>query len=776
VSSASSVASPPRRPYPGLEPYSEDRADLFFGRDREREIIVANLSTSRLTLLYGASGVGKSSLLRAGVAHTLRRSAHEQGEDGVPPHVVVLFAAWAGDPTAGLADAIRLAVNEAVGAQIPANRSIVGTLESCADSYPGEVLVIADQFDEFFVYHPNEHADAPFGVELGRAVARRDLRVNVLVAIREDAVAKLDLFKGRIPGLFESRLRIDHLTRDGGEAAIRKPLEWWNRHHAFDGDGVTIEDELVAAVLEQVQVGKVTLGQAGVGESKGAETVADLRVQAPFLQLVMTRLWDAEIDSGSRTLRRATLTGLGEAGRIIETHLYEALNDFSELEQDIAARVLRHLVTPSGTKIAHSVDDLAAYADRSAAEVSPVLERLASTARVLRKVTGSRAGGTTERFEIFHDALAPAVLDWLDQHTRLEELATAEQRRLELESGFREAPDRVTFAELARAQFAYGREAREAGMPSPASEARYRVLLAVFEQNQGTIVDSYWSHTAPGGVALTFRGSYRPLWVRLFRAGEAQLSFHRSTEEVTRYAPQVEDVLQRCNMVAIRASSILTGASLHTVMQMLLSVSQHALGFVDRAEGKPNYDETDYAARREEGELRRIEHELRTAADRAARIVYAQGLFLGLLLLAAVAAAPVLIFDPERFDLSTRIMAACAAGALGSVVSVLSRMGRREGFAVDYDLGRRALRLLGASRPLVGALIGVVVVFAFEATVVYIFNETDEDTRYSFLDRAPYLVALGAFAAGFAERWLDILLGRRGTVASSPDSPPPLRS
>ena len=52
-------------------------------------MIAANLMASRLTVLYGPSGVGKSSVLRAGVAQRLR-----QEQDAV----VVVFSAWTGDP------------------------------------------------------------------------------------------------------------------------------------------------------------------------------------------------------------------------------------------------------------------------------------------------------------------------------------------------------------------------------------------------------------------------------------------------------------------------------------------------------------------------------------------------------------------------------------------------------------------------------------------------------------------------------------------------------
>src|SRR4051794_30996038 len=83
-------------PYPGLRPYDERDVERFFGRRVERDLLVANLLTSRLTVLYGPSGVGKTSLLRAGLLPRLRAGT------GLPrggsPRAVVLVDAWQGDP------------------------------------------------------------------------------------------------------------------------------------------------------------------------------------------------------------------------------------------------------------------------------------------------------------------------------------------------------------------------------------------------------------------------------------------------------------------------------------------------------------------------------------------------------------------------------------------------------------------------------------------------------------------------------------------------------
>ena len=71
----------PANPFKGLARFedTDGRRALFFGRERDREIIVANLIASRLTVLYGESGVGKSSLLRAAVVRLRRALADAAG-------------------------------------------------------------------------------------------------------------------------------------------------------------------------------------------------------------------------------------------------------------------------------------------------------------------------------------------------------------------------------------------------------------------------------------------------------------------------------------------------------------------------------------------------------------------------------------------------------------------------------------------------------------------------------------------------------------------------
>jgi ABC-type phosphate transport system ATPase subunit len=62
----------PQIPWPGPKPYEEGDWELFFGRDRDVDIIVQKLATEQLTVLLGVSGSGKTSLIRAGLVPLLR--------------------------------------------------------------------------------------------------------------------------------------------------------------------------------------------------------------------------------------------------------------------------------------------------------------------------------------------------------------------------------------------------------------------------------------------------------------------------------------------------------------------------------------------------------------------------------------------------------------------------------------------------------------------------------------------------------------------------------
>ena len=143
----------------------------------------------------------------------------------------------------------------------------------------------------------------------------------------------------------------------------------------------------------------------------------------------MTRLWDEEMRAGSHILRLETMDRLGGAERIVRTHLDAVMSALLPSEQDIAASVFHYLVTPSGTKIAHTIPDLIEYAGLPQMQLTPVLEKLSGgDDRILRPVAPPPDQPSKPRYEIFHDVLAPAILDWRARHVQEQERAEAEKR------------------------------------------------------------------------------------------------------------------------------------------------------------------------------------------------------------------------------------------------------------------------------------------------------------------------------------------------------------
>lgn len=404
----------PPSPFKGLSSFGDSEHDrrFFFGRARESELVAANLMASRLTVLYGPSGVGKSSLLRAGVARRLQSlvPAADGAEDAGAE--VVIVDRWRDDPVAAVA----------AGAQARLDVSLADGLAERTLMTGSELYLVLDQMEEYVLYHGRD--GGPLADELEELLTRPDLPVHVLLGVRDDSLADLDAFKRRLPALFGNLLRLDHLTRAAARSAIEGPL---HAYAELGGPEVTAEDELVEAVLDQVTAGRIEpilTGRGLVDEGEPAR-----RVEAPYLQLVLERLWEVEREQGSQTLRVTTLEQLGGAEQIVEEHLERALGGLNDEQRDLAARLFDHLVTPSGTKIAHAVDDLARYARVEPERLEPVLGTL-DAARILRRVPG-RSGGPP-RHEIFHDVLAPAVLAWRTRRELESERAGARRRHRRL--------------------------------------------------------------------------------------------------------------------------------------------------------------------------------------------------------------------------------------------------------------------------------------------------------------------------------------------------------
>jgi hypothetical protein len=336
---------------------------------------------------------------------------------------------------------------------------------------------------------------------------------------------------------------------------------------------------------------------------------------------------------------------------------------------------------------------------------------------------------------------------------------------------------RVSFSELVRAHHQWDRS----DDPAAAEPVyrRFRQLLDDFEASAGEIVNAYWCREQASAVALTRREIVRKGHLRGPRR-RLEYRLHRVSDWVTGETHEIADLLHDCDILAIKAAHSLESVPRAVVMQWLLLVESHLLGFIERHRSHaPTPDEVKRFAASERAELRRIEEYYFRAGEKKARMRYVEGMLgFGIVILVAVAlatAGALALFGALDLE-STGVrefFASAAAGGIGAVISVLMRMSGRGEFVIDHELSRWEVTLVGSYRPLIGSVSGIVVYFLFQTPLVPI-----EPTALSL----PLYVVV-AFLAGFSERWTRMVLsgamrtvaGREESAAGEPERAPETR-
>jgi WD40 repeat protein len=446
-------------PYKGMDLFTEDEADSirFFGRSAEQHALITDIRTSRLTVLHAESGVGKSSLLRAGVTARLRGLAREELElDGNPMLVPILFSDWRNRPLDDFRAAVAVqggpfAVPRVESIDLPEGR-MVEVLAAATTTLDCTLLVILDQFEEHLGLARASGCDSRFVQELTECLEDRRLMANFLIGVREDAFGKVDdLFRDHVTG-GHTNVQLGYLGPDAAREAIELPVERVYNAGREEDQRVSLEPGLADEVLRQVRHGRDPLGLGrGERDSEDSPLRPGDEIEAPLLQLVMERLWEAEVGgpNPSRRLRLDTFqTELGGATTIIRAWLDNVLKELSADELGIVTDLFRELLTSSGTKLALTVRDLAMDTDHDEDQVAQLAARL-HDARILRRVEPA-TGGDEFRFEIFHDKLTEPILELLNRKKQ----ARLEEDRAQAEAARRQAEEQAK-RELENARVAH---------------------------------------------------------------------------------------------------------------------------------------------------------------------------------------------------------------------------------------------------------------------------------------------------------------------------------
>ncbi|MFF4417860.1 hypothetical protein ACFYY8_35495 [Streptosporangium sp. NPDC001559] len=232
-------------PYVGLAAFRSEDADRFFGRERLVAELRARLARRRLVALFGTSGAGKSSLLRAGLLPR-RRAEGGQGPvalftPGPRPleECAIQLARLTGDTPGGLRDEL---ADGPLGLHRVVRRALADRPEQA------ELLLVVDQFEEVFTLCDDETERGRFVAALVTAAGADDSRCRVVLGVRADFYAHCTRHPDLVEAFADAQLAVGPMTTDELRRAVVQPAV---------RAGCTVETALLTAVVAQVN------GQAG---------------------------------------------------------------------------------------------------------------------------------------------------------------------------------------------------------------------------------------------------------------------------------------------------------------------------------------------------------------------------------------------------------------------------------------------------------------------------------------------------------------------------------
>jgi hypothetical protein len=187
-------------PFKFLDPYGKDDAAFFFGREKETAQLFNAVHASNLTLLYGASGTGKTSLINCGLANKFYDT------DWLP-----LFIRRGKN----INEAIETVLNKALVAteENPERWPVEKKVDLLFLDYFKPIYLIFDQFEELFIFGTKAEQEQ-FYLTLKKLLDTQGLHVKVIISIREEWIAYLNEFEKVIPYLFDNRLRVERMSYD----------------------------------------------------------------------------------------------------------------------------------------------------------------------------------------------------------------------------------------------------------------------------------------------------------------------------------------------------------------------------------------------------------------------------------------------------------------------------------------------------------------------------------------------------------------------------------
>jgi tetratricopeptide (TPR) repeat protein len=340
MAAAKSPGRPSTPPFVGLRAFRAEDHGRFFGRTQESHAVAAMWRSNKLTVLYGASGVGKTSLLQAGVLPALDAEL----ADVLP---IGRVSAGALPPAATTSKSIALTLLSSVAPERSPDEltglSILSFLQQRGvrhDRYgdPLPVLLAIDQAEELFgqfSYRPE--IVRRFLTGLARAL-RESRETRLLLTVREDRLPEVLPFERMLAGRSYARFRLLPFGAPAAMEAVQRPLR---------GTGRRFDRGVAKELVRDLRTVKVT---NALGETSALHVATVDPVQ---VQVVCSALWESLPDT-TLVITYAHVRRYGNVDRFLAGFCSRTLSSVAR-EHDVPVARLRSwlqqtFITELGTR------------------------------------------------------------------------------------------------------------------------------------------------------------------------------------------------------------------------------------------------------------------------------------------------------------------------------------------------------------------------------------------------------------------------------------------
>lgn len=351
-------------PFKFLDSFSKEDRDIFFGRDNETEEIYRKIFESKILLVYGVSGTGKSSLIHCGLANKFNDS------DWLPLNI---------RRGADINESLKKEIEKVAITKIKDTAGVVKRIQSLYLDHFKPVYLVFDQFEELFIFGSEEEKKE--FVSCVEKIVNSEINCRFIFVIREEYLANITEFEKHIPSFLQNRIRIEKMSRVNAMQAIEGPCK-------------------VAEIGTEEGFAEKLLLQLSPEKNE---------IELTYLQVFLDRIYReaSEKKSDKISFTNELLDKLGNVSDLLGSFLEEQVSQLSD--PDSALTILKAFVSTRGTKRQITEQEVQDYSrtlgkNISSADVNSNINHFVNL-RILRD------RDEYGRYELRHDALAAKIFE-----------------------------------------------------------------------------------------------------------------------------------------------------------------------------------------------------------------------------------------------------------------------------------------------------------------------------------------------------------------------------